>query len=97
MEITKEKLTALNESYYLRGQRSILVKQLRDILRSLDANGGNFDSYYITETVRLKSEREDVISVIRMVCEDYGDNQWDESMHLGDVIDKHLYKHLNSK
>lgn len=31
---------------------------------------------------------------LRSVCEDFGDNDWDDNLHLGDVIDKHLTRHL---
>ena len=41
------------------------------------------------------SEREDVIVALRSLCERFGDNDWDEHLHLADVINKNLAPYLN--
>lgn len=40
------------------------------------------------------SEREQAIAVLRSICAEHGDNDWGENLHLADIIDKHLGKHL---
>lgn len=39
-------------------------------------------------------EREAAVSTLRQVCEHFGDNDWQPSLNLSDVIDKHLWRHL---
>lgn len=39
-------------------------------------------------------EREAVIEQLRDVCRELGDNDWEESMHLADILDKHFGMHL---
>jgi hypothetical protein len=46
------------------------------------------------ELNRLRNERDDVRKVLRCICEDFGDNDWPDDLHLVDVIYKHLYRHL---
>lgn len=43
---------------------------------------------------RWVSEREQAISTLRQVCADHGDNEWDETLHLADIIEKHLWRHI---
>lgn len=44
-----------------------------------------------------QQERSDIIRALRVLCKDYGDNEWIEADHLGDVIEKHLAKYLWKK
>jgi len=49
------------------------------------------------EIRRLKwgvSERQDAVNILRQVCETHGDNDWPNDLHLGDAIEKHLWRHL---
>jgi hypothetical protein len=39
-------------------------------------------------------ERADAVNALRRICEDFGDNDWDESLNLADVIEKHLEPYL---
>jgi hypothetical protein len=41
-------------------------------------------------------ERADTLLQLREVCGDFGDNDWPNELHLGDVIDKHLARHLHA-
>ena len=40
------------------------------------------------------SYEEEIRATLRRVCEDYGDNDWPDDLHLVDVIEKHLVRHL---
>lgn len=88
MEISEEKLQELAESHYIRGQRQLLVGQLREILKQL-----YYDEEFTTE--KLIAEREEAVLALRSICEDHGDNDWDEDLHLADVINKHLGRYLD--
>ncbi|MEE8113596.1 MAG: hypothetical protein V3T23_04500 [Nitrososphaerales archaeon] len=41
-------------------------------------------------------EREEVIVALRDLCETFGDNNWPDNLGLGDVIEKHLARHLHT-
>jgi hypothetical protein len=46
-----------------------------------------------TEEV-LIAELEDVRRTLRTLCKEFGDDDWDDKLHLGDVLEKHLGRHL---
>lgn len=46
------------------------------------------------DAVRLQAERDDAIKTLRQICEHHGDNDWPDSLHLSDIIDKHLGDYL---
>jgi hypothetical protein len=41
-----------------------------------------------------KIERADIVRQLRIICADYGDNDWPDNLHLGDAIEKHLARYL---
>lgn len=41
-------------------------------------------------------EREATVAALRSLCEDFGDNDWPDNLHLADVIEKHLGRYLES-
>lgn len=44
----------------------------------------------------LKAERAETVAALRRVCDEFGDNDWPDELHLGDVVEKHLRRHLHS-
>ncbi len=42
-------------------------------------------------------ERIETIALLRMHCDEYGDNDWDDDLHLSDVIDKHLIRYFEEE
>jgi len=76
------------EADYARGSRAAWAAMLRECLRHLDVDDVDI------EGARWVVEREDSIAALRSVCEDFGDNDWDEGLYLADVIEKHLVRHL---
>lgn len=42
-----------------------------------------------------RCERADAVACLRTVCEAFGDNDWPDDLHLADVIQKHLARHLH--
>jgi len=96
MEISEDKLQELTERHYLNGQRSALVKQLHNALHELSIPYEDVDALpeNLMTIARLTMEREDAISALRQICEENGDNDWDEDLYLSDIINKHLGDHL---
>ena len=72
---------------WINGERSALKRNLQFILGEL---------MYSDEFTREKliKEREDTIAALRSICDEFGDNDWDENLYLPDVIEKHLSRHL---
>ncbi len=85
----------MNEKDYESGRRGVWVRVLNDAIRGLGYQGNNILNCF-TERAKLISEREAAISSLRSLCGDFGDNEWDETLHLEDVIEKHLADHLYS-
>lgn len=73
-----------SEREFLKGQRSVWARLLRMCMAEL-----GYDS-----RIAGLIEREEIISILREVCKDHGDNNWEEDLNLADIIDKHLYRHL---
>lgn len=86
MKITDEQ-QEIYDSYYIRGQRSLLLSQLGAIVRKLQP----CDEVTVAHLI---SERESAIQALRTICDEHGDNDWDENLHLADIINKHLGDYL---
>jgi hypothetical protein len=78
------------ERCYLDGQRSAWVHLLGECLRQL-----GYDSPE-AGAARWVKEREEAVAALRGLCGEFGDNDWDESLYLPDVLDKHLGDHLRA-
>ena len=44
----------------------------------------------------MVAERVEAVNALRALCRDFGDNDWLENLHLADIIEKHLAKHLHA-
>jgi hypothetical protein len=73
---------------YESGLRDAYAAMLSECCRNLGYN--DLDAQ---KTAWIK-ERERVISALRRVCAEYGDQDWDEKCSLDDVIEKHLHRNL---
>lgn len=76
----------MSEKDYERGSRAAWTAMLRRCLAQL---GGKDRARNV-----WRLEREAAIAVLRDLCEEYGDNDWHDDLHLADVIEKHLGRHL---
>lgn len=86
--LTQDELDSIKESSYENGQRMLLTRQMGAILHEL-----GYDSKTKLESLIL--EREEMIASLRSACEDHGDNDWDETLHLSDILNKHLMRHID--
>lgn len=80
------------EGAYMRGSRAAWRAMLGECLKNLDYNDD-------PEAMRLRwiLEREDAVAQLRMLCDDFGDNDWPDSLYLGDAIEKHLGNYLEAE
>jgi hypothetical protein len=79
----------VDELSFNEGSRAAWIRMLRLCLRELDPEPGE-TSTLARFTLHLAETR----AALRRLCETHGDNSWDDSLWLPDVIDKHL--HLES-
>lgn len=79
-----------NETWWIAGDRAAWRTMLGECLRHL-----GYDSEECREVAWI-TEREDAVAKLREVCEWHGDNDWEDNLHLADVIEKHLYNHLEA-
>lgn len=84
-------MTEPEEAIYERGNRAAWQHLLSLCLRNL-----GYDSEECKKLGWI-TEREAAIAQLRMICEEWGDNKWDEKLHLADVIDKHLGCYLQGE
>lgn len=77
----------LHEPSYTEGQRAALRSMLSDILHRL-----GYDESL--KAAHMVSEREAAIATLRTLCREHGDNDWPDNLHLSDIIEKHLGRHL---
>jgi hypothetical protein len=81
--------TVSAEAAYEAGSRRTHLQYLSQALRSLGRDGPEWDA------ARLIGEREEAIAVLRRICTEHGDNDWHDDLHLADIIDKYLGRHLD--
>ena len=78
-----------SDLHWLQGNRAAWRALLGQAIRELgidDPEAGK---------ARWILEREAAVEQLRQVCEDHGDNDWSNDLHLADVIEKHLARHLS--
>lgn len=74
------------EAAYERGIQAGLTRALRLLLREIGPTASS--------EARLLLERAEAVAMLRSICTEHGDNDWPDELHLADVIDKHLARHL---
>jgi len=79
------------EQSYERGSRMAWTLMLQQCLLNLGYTGTE------SENSKWIGERELAISLLREVCGDFGDNDWEPSLNLYDIIEKHLADYLYLK
>lgn len=80
-------MTDDEERAYIEGGRAAWRSMLSRCLSEL----GYGDE---TRQAAAVAQLEEARAALRRVCEDHGDNDWPDELHLADVIEKHLARHL---
>ena len=81
----------MDELSYIRGSNQALVGMLSFVLGELDFDETDMEKKYYSWI----EERQAIVNQLRVLCDEYGDNDWPDDLHLGDVIEKHLARSLN--
>lgn len=79
----------MSEKDWIAGNRAAWTRILGEAIRALDLDGLTRES--------LVAERAQTVAMLRRVCEEFGDNEWPDDLHLADVIEKHLWRHLGER
>lgn len=78
----------MNKNDYERGQRAAWQQILGECIQQL-----GYETLEVSAVSWIK-EREATVAALRSACEAHGDNDWPDDLHLADVIEKHLCRHL---
>lgn len=79
-----------SELDYMAGERRVYINLLAMAISGLrDAE----HTEPLDAAILLK-ERAEAVAVLRHICEEHGDNDWKDNLHLADIIEKHLGRHL---
>lgn len=72
---------------YIEGQRRMYLAMLSQALAGLGIDSPEWTAN------RWAAERAEVVAMLRRECEEFGDNDWADTLHLSDVIEKHLLRY----
>lgn len=81
-------MTESEEKAYLEGRKSFARQIFRDAVEEIGDDN--------REKSNLILERAEAIATLRSMCAEYGDNDWDDNLHLADILKKHLHSHLQN-
>jgi hypothetical protein len=81
----------LCDAAYANGERRILAKL--SSLIAAELYGHDRESHE-ARLHALEAERLDVVTVLRRICAEHGDNDWSNDLNLVDVLEKHLESYL---
>jgi len=75
------------EQAYTDGSRRAWLSILQESIRQLRGSAP-------LEAEKLLAERTDAIAMLRLLCAEFGDNDWSDDLYLADIIEKHLMRHV---
>lgn len=81
----------MDEQSYLEGARRANLALLQYAMSELRGHGKT-DEAGAVEWLR---ERQEIVSALRELCDEHGDNDWPDDLDLSDVIRNHLSPHLS--
>lgn len=94
---TKPKKTADEKDHdYLAGRRAANIRMLQHFLSELCVFDADREDP-LFKIAALESERLQAIQKLRGICEEHGDNDWEDDLHLADIIGKHLGDRLDER
>ena len=84
-----------HERGYLEGHRAAWCALLQTALGHIRGPQPEQDTLVALGIVTL--ELDGVRAALRRLCDDFGDNDWSDDLHLVDVIEKHLAPYLGDE
>lgn len=89
LAMKKDELASLKEAAYIQGQQAVWRSLIQQGLSKLEGN-----EYTRSE---LLLERAEAINALKTLCEEFNlPIAWDDSLHLADIIEKHIYRSLRN-
>lgn len=79
------------EAAYVLGQKAVWISILRQACRELGVDDPE------AAKARWVVERAETVQMLRKYCEEHGDNQWPDNLHLADVVEKRLMRPILSR
>ena len=86
--MTGDEALSERERAYEAGGRMAWLAMLRKCLHHLGYEG--------QEAASLAARDAETLHALRMVCEEFGDNDWPDNLDRFDVLEKHLARHLRA-
>ena len=68
--------------YFEQGKRAAWIMIMRQAIEALGLDAREASGWQV--------ERAEAIEMLRQVCEEIGDNDWPDNLHLADIIEKHI-------
>lgn len=84
--VPQERVDQLTDIAFENGRKSAIAGLLQHILPDLDDPK--------KKIAQMTKERAEVINCLRNICIEYGDNDWPDTLHIRDIIEKHLIHYL---
>lgn len=85
------------EKQYERGYRAAWCVVLKQAIRELLPLDTSAMTGAELKLGQVTGHLEDTRAMLRRVCAEFGDNDWGDELHLADVVEKHLARHLRNK
>lgn len=76
------------EEAYMRGRKEMAMSIVRRLMPDLELAGD------AATCAALSIQIVDAKSMLRTICDSHGDNDWEDDLHLVDILGKHLHDHL---
>lgn len=83
-------MTESEERAYVIGSQRAYASMLATCLRELSPAEPRPNDWAVVQLAEVRI-------ALRRVCEAFGDNDWPDDLHLADVIEKHLERHLEGE
>lgn len=84
-------LDEIKERAYLEGARLALANVMMFAIREMMPGDERTN---LQRLAVLVAERERAVAMLRRVCEEFGDNDWPDTLDLSDIIEKHLARSI---
>ena len=78
------------ESAYAQGKKQAALQILRHLLKLIYPHSSD----PVARAATWEVERTEVVSTLRDICAEHGDNEWADDRNLADVLAQHLLVHL---
>lgn len=83
-------MTEAEESSWMEGRRAAWLNMLQLCLNHLGV-----DDPVVGQHAWILEHAATLVK-LREICGDYGDTDWEDDLFIPDILDKHLYNHLQS-